>query len=560
MQKTILLTAAMAAMVFSTYAQRPEDIANLNNAQVANGTLVNNITTAKSSAMARAKAVENLEFSNEFISEQPAGQLTSYTREGGAFMSYYGYIYKTTQNGNLIDVVVAEDGETVYLKNPVSMLDVDSWVKGTIKDGKIHLPLYQTLNYFPDEDNAHILVKSVMINNGDGSLTPTPDFEATEVTYTIHEDGVISLDDTDVDPETNYGKNILAVINSNDQTWTGFGDWQTIYRPFNATTITVPESVVLEDWVCKKGGEAMLVKAGTDGELFYIDGLASAPVVGTIAGDKVTFASNQYVGMMRGAVAFFVAATYHEVESGGEYSYTYNEYDAIPALEFAYDAEAKTLTPMIEQSAIIINMGFSESGITSMSAFEDPSFNIYTEVAGAPVTPYFVAYAGEYDGQWSFYVKTPNVTRNGDYIMADKMEWAVYTDGELYTFTPDDGYFISEEMQWIPAGYKDENYGWDIYCDGENMLTTLHMYTTLCSEVGFQSRATFDGVSYYSSICYVNVVTGEKRVEEVEDVDPVSINAVHVKQSQNTYNVMGIVADNSANGLVINNGMVMFRK
>ncbi len=559
MKRTTLLTASMAVLVFSSNAQRPEDLSRIDNTR-SMGTVVTNISMAKSNPMARAKAQDGIDFSTDVISEQPAGQLTTYTREGGAFMSYYGYIYRSPQNGNTLDLVVDPDGTTVYLNNPVSLLGIDSWVKGTIEGDKIHLPLLQTLSYSPDDDNAYLLVKAIMVNNGDGSLTPTADYDASEITYTIHEDGTISLDDTDVDPETNYGKNILAVFNSNDGTWTGFGDWATIYRPFNATVAEIPADVELENWVFKRNGEAALVKAGVDGQKFYISGLTSGPIVGTIEGNKVSFANNQYVGIERGAIAFFVAATYYEVESGGEYSYKYNEFAAVPSLDFAYDAEAKTLTPLAEQSAIVINMGYSESGITALSTFTDPSFNIYAEVAGAPVAPYFVAYGGEYDGQWSFYVKTPSVTVDGDYIMPEKMEWGVYTDGELYTFTPDDGYYISEEMQWIPCGYKDENYGWDIYCDGDNMLTTLHMYTTLCSEVGFQSRATFDGVSYYSSICYVNVVTGEQRVEEVENENPVNLNTIPAQLDAKTYNIMGIATDKAVKGIVISNGMISFQK
>ena len=542
----------MATATLIANAQRPAS-----SEEAIRGQLTQNVTIAPIShtGIGKAKAATTVEFS-DIISETPEGEVTNYVRYGSSFFAWYGYIYFGSQNGMNLELVTAPDGKTVYLKDPIANLNYGNWVKGTIEDNKIHLPLYQTL--CETNDGIYGLVKSDMVDNGDGSVTWVPDYEATEVVFTIDENGTLRLQGTEAN-ETGYGSSLLAAIDIATEKWTGFGDFESVYEPLTETIVSVPESVKFEDFTCKSSKGVILVKVGIDGDRIYILDLFNAPFVGTINGNKVTFASDQFMGINGNYYEFAATANYEIVVHDEGYSWEETIYNAVPSLEYVYDAENKTITPVSENVAFISVSGKSAYGITSvLSNYLDASFKPFVEVAEAPVTPYFFYYGGENDGQWNFYFYTPNETVNGEYIMKDKLEWAVYTDEDLFTFTEEDGYALSEDMTWFPPGFRDDKGGWDIFCDGNSMLVTLYMYTTLCSEVGIQSRATFDGVSYYSDICYIDVNTGETRVQEY--VDPVGIKNVVVRNSVQLIDLQGRHLEEKTNGLMIRDGKVIFIK
>ena len=542
----------MAAATLFANAQRPTSTEELDR-----GKLVQNITLAPTAqaGITKAKAAKTVEFS-DIISETPEGEVQTYVRYGSSFYAYYGYIYFSSQNGLPLEMVTASDGKTVYIKDPIANLQYGNWVKGSIEGNQLHLPLYQTL--CETTDGVFGLVKSDMVDNGDGSVTWIPDYEATEVVFAIEEDGTLKLQGTDAN-ETGYGSSLLAAINIATDKWTGFGDFESVFEPLTDNIASVPESIDFEEFTCKDDNGVNLVKVGIDGERIYILDLFAAPLVGTIDGNKVTFTTDQFLGLSRGYYEFATTANYEVIGHDDGYYWEEIVYNTIPSLEYVFDTENKTMTPVADKVAFISNRGKSAHGISAVTTYyRDASFKPFIEVADTPVTPYFYYYAGEYDGQWGFYFFTPNETVGGEYIMKDKLEWAVYTDEDIYTFTADDGYSLSEDMTWFPTGFLDDNYGWDIFCDGDAMLVTLHMYTTLCNEVGIQSRATFDGISYYSDICYIDVATGETHV--VEFTEPVGISNVVTQPSVRLFDLQGRRMENITNGLMIRNGKVVFMK
>lgn len=542
----------MAAATLFANAQRPTSTEELDR-----GKLVQNITLAPTAqaGIAKAKAAKTVEFS-DIISETPEGEVQTYVRYGSSFYAYYGYIYFSSQNGLPLEMVTASDGKTVYIKDPIANLQYGNWVKGSIEGNQLHLPLYQTL--CETTDGVFGLVKSDMVDNGDGSVTWIPDYEATEVVFAIEEDGTLKLQGTDAN-ETGYGSSLLAAINIATDKWTGFGDFESVFEPLTDNIASVPESIDFEEFTCKDDNGVNLVKVGIDGERIYILDLFAAPLVGTIDGNKVTFTTDQFLGLSRGYYEFATTTNYEVIGHDDGYYWEEIVYNTVPSLEYVFDTENKTMTPVADKVAFVSNRGKSAHGISAVTTnYRDASFKPFIEVADTPVTPYFYYYAGEYDGQWGFYFFTPNETVGGEYIMKDKLEWAVYTDEDIYTFTADDGYSLSEDMTWFPTGFLDDNYGWDIFCDGDAMLVTLHMYTTLCNEVGIQSRATFDGISYYSDICYIDVATGETHV--VEFTEPVGISNVVTQPSVRLFDLQGRRMENITNGLMIRNGKVVFMK
>ena len=81
------------------------------------------------------------------VMEQPAGELKTYDRAGYAYYLSGEYPRRGAQTGT-IDIVFAEDNK-VYFKQPLSKLEINSWVEGTLsEDGKtITIPMGQNVAY-----------------------------------------------------------------------------------------------------------------------------------------------------------------------------------------------------------------------------------------------------------------------------------------------------------------------------------------------------------------------------------------------------------------------------
>lgn len=170
------------------------------------------------------------------ITEQPAGELKSYNRAGQYDYNSNGYLYNGQQDGNRMDIVYAEDGTTVYMKNilcgSASMLGV-SWVEGTIEGNEIHVPLGQSI-YWSDQYQANVLIAmGESTIDADGYFAFVKDDRAEEAVYVIDgqtitlqgTEGPVELDPQDQNSYLAYG---LSAYWEDDNSWTGFLEWNTV--------------------------------------------------------------------------------------------------------------------------------------------------------------------------------------------------------------------------------------------------------------------------------------------------------------------------------------------
>ena len=102
-------------------------------------------------------------------------------------------------------MVYAPNSNTVYILNPLPFLDDWSWVKGTIDGNKIHVPLGQYLAYEEDTYWGKYLAFGTAVMNDEGHLVLVQDPNVTEVTYTIHDNGTITLDNTSAGDDSHNG-------------------------------------------------------------------------------------------------------------------------------------------------------------------------------------------------------------------------------------------------------------------------------------------------------------------------------------------------------------------
>ncbi len=124
------------------------------------------------------------------IENQPEGDLVSYARTVQYYDYYYQEMYNSTSDFN---VVYASDGQTVYVQDPVGSFGLGSWVKGTVNGNKITVPLGQYL--YVDDDARMLLVWGTNYDEGK-YYTLLPDPAVTEVTFTIDDQGYVTIDNS----------------------------------------------------------------------------------------------------------------------------------------------------------------------------------------------------------------------------------------------------------------------------------------------------------------------------------------------------------------------------
>lgn len=136
----------------------------------------------------------------DIITEQPEGTVVTYQREGEfMYVSLYGY-FSEAQTGR-VKVVYADDGKTVYIKDPLCYGEgVGAWVYGQLSDDgtTISVPLGQYVSYNEEYSYGLVLAwgSTMAVDLGEGFYWVEffADESVTEVTYAVDPaNGTISL-------------------------------------------------------------------------------------------------------------------------------------------------------------------------------------------------------------------------------------------------------------------------------------------------------------------------------------------------------------------------------
>ena len=198
----------------------------------------------------------------DIITEQPEGNLVTYTRSGEYMtVSLYGYI-TDVQTGQL-KVVYAEDGKTVYIQDPLCYGEGQGvWVKGELSDDglTISVPLGQYVAY-NEEDGYGLLLSwgaTEAIDLGDDFywVMFTPDENVEAVTYAVNEsEGTISLvgSEGDAFAEEPNNWNALGVAGIwDDDLSVATIEWKTVWTVLEDAEAAVPaDPEALEFFDCK---------------------------------------------------------------------------------------------------------------------------------------------------------------------------------------------------------------------------------------------------------------------------------------------------------------------
>lgn len=308
---------------------------------------------------------------------------------------------------------------------------------------------------------------------------------------------------------------------------------------YNAPVVKLPEGVATTTYstsfIDNYGYPVFsLNEVAMVGNDLYVKGLmpgaSEAWQKGKIEGDKVTVFADQFLGVILGELLYGSFGQYNE---DGDVDYRGED------LVLDYDVTQGTLSaPGTVLMSLTLQMLAEGMG---SDVFLKPYIGVS---AGKPVAPTFLERWG--DNVFDFYLSCGDV--DGNYLEPANLSWKVYCNDQEYVFTPGTYYMLEEEMVEVPYFFYD-NY--DFFASGDGMIE-FNLYQPLCLTLDFQAINTVDGVKMYSDKMRYHFDSGETEIIEVENDNPVELNAVRAGASAHQiFDLMGRKTSAQSKGLQI---------
>ncbi len=198
--------------------------------RVSQGKLVQKEQKIKKTKLTGVKEFNQRQTLRTPITVQPEGELRSYIRSGEYVYPSSSSIYYASQNTR-VDIVYGTDNE-VYLKNILcganSYFGTNSWVAGTIDGNTITVPLDQSIAYVDSWGADILLCWGTTAQDDEGYWDLERDFDVTEAIYVIDGETITLQGTSGLDDDSNFSACGLSAYWSDDDSWTGFIEWNTV--------------------------------------------------------------------------------------------------------------------------------------------------------------------------------------------------------------------------------------------------------------------------------------------------------------------------------------------
>lgn len=487
--RRFLLTLAATTLTVSAFATIK--VSEKNNGAVKPG--VAGVSTQKFGELKTPSVINKSEINNTVITraedgdfnpiyEAPEGNIVTMLGSSQTFYVDYGAVSMDETFGIAYDGVWTDNGE-VYLKNPISMLETDTYIKGTVVDEGLKFdfpqPLFKSVIGEESYDIYVDVLEYAELESDeypDGYYTTfIPSEETRSIIFTKQEDGSYSMED-----------DYMLGATFND-VWQGYGELYLNLLPFEATPVKIPEGIeydysyILADeltgWdhtVMRPIG--MGEKDGTTYIIGMASGLPEAVVYGTFDKEKntLTIPSDQFLGKYYNHYIFMMAGvglSYYD-EYWGEDMYSFDIVD--DPLVFNYDPDTNVFTPVImegyDYSYVIFNFGNVQTYPCEYYAID----RIYSQgeiTDFAPIAPeildlYDVSFMDP-DYSYAFEFNIFGDNKEGQILQDNNIYYNIFVNGDLFTFTAEEYPALQEEgidkITDIPVFF---NAGDDIFSSG----------------------------------------------------------------------------------------------
>lgn len=389
------------------------------------------------------------------ITENPAGESSIFSRTGSGYWEEDGWVEHDNYN-ELVGEIIQGEGDEVYIVNPLILFSNEfmrrNYVKGVRQGDRITVKLPQTLEAGDNEDwGEYAFNISRLEYRADAE---NPEMGTFYQVADEQNEMVFELDGGDWVMQNTDEYNIIGVVDHLGQ-WIGFGEYNNIFSPFTDPVYTIPEGAVAQEWEMLYGGNGHVVTVAQDGTDLYIKGIEplfpEACIKGTIDGNKVTFPTGQYIGILDCFFLYFTSATIDESgelyydPAAGAYVKPVNLTDALEAEYFAEDGVLIT-----SQTVLSNYYKYFEDAIRRYDA---PSFSRLPEERSYTPTNPSIFWLRPYNEEVKFaaidfYVYPVSV--DGYQFDKARVSYILYQDGKPLSFTSDGYYTVDEPISELP--------------------------------------------------------------------------------------------------------------
>ena len=452
------------------------------------------------------------------------GREQYFLKESSGYFPYAGAVYEYHQYKTPSFIIYGEDNDIYFLD--LMEFGYDTYIKGTIDGNKITVPLPQTeftetFLWYDDGPSTFYYNLCVMKQVGEGSdLNYVPVDEITEVTYTIGEDGTITLEPF----EEGYGLGLMSYIydftdeEMTEKTWygawSGAIDFTQVFRPSDIEVIKIPKDAETETWYCIYDDYNYPVTVAFIDDYMYIQGFYDSPymsnltVKATIDGDRAFIPQMQHIGVFRLDNDMMVT------RCGRLKGYNLVYEDESINFEMTVDKENHKISVADPSQYLVIAYESDNATLAYMNNF---SYTWQESYNGTPSNPFGLfwndRFLADYD-YYSFGFEIKPFTAEGDVLLTGDLYYQIFMDGELQEFVheydPDymrygHYYMVDEPTILIPFMFTNDN-DIDIWTPTERQIG---IYVDGVSTMGVQAVYKYNGNVTYSDIVTLDLETGE---------------------------------------------------
>ena len=482
-----------------------------------------NLLNSPKAGMRKAAARKAAPITDQIVLDAPEGTKHLMSHSSNAYDNGLGLtIYE--DKGLIVHMVEGTDGK-VWFDNPCAFFSLLSYFYGTREGDIITIPGGQLVYSEYDEEydeTMYVYLCALVYDEASDWFTPSDDnafqlqlvdgvWKAVDPELILgicaYVDASILEDEggeDDYDYEEYSLKAVAEEENNMIMYWLGWGDFDVQYAYHTDTPVAAPAGLATEKWAFITADGGYHVKGGFDGNDIYVQGMYNlipeSWVKLTVDGDKAVMKSGQYLGEDTDYWHFGYAF-------GGTLDWEYDEeWDdyvevtvAAECLEFAYDAQAKTL----KSQGLLLISGTGDE-LHTVNYIENPCLEYQNRAKGtAPATPTyanFVPFDIDY-GYCQFDFNVFNTDTEGNLLDSSRLFYNIYIDGELFTAYQDE-YNFNEDMTDFPWSFADS---WNIYKYGSYF--SMYFFMTDFDTIGVQSYyVEDDGSKTYSEPMTYDVV------------------------------------------------------
>lgn len=492
-KSTLMITAALLTAASATSAVKSQSAVEGASRQKAA------IERMRHAAPQKAEQLNPEDF-GEPITEAPEGANVLYYVTGSTYNLNDNWEFEHRPEAGKVGRVVWGNDGFAYIKNPLMNATYDTYIKGEFEGNDVVFKLPQTLSVEEYNGNYFYNFVQMMTYEGEddyGYPVFAPVEEGNEwrlkiagnyMEMTAPSDGTVIIGVTD-----EYGD------------WGWSGDYGVKYTAFSSKAVAAPEGLETKTLNLTYGLDGSKVEIGFDGNDVYMKGFSKnfpeAWIKGELSDGKITFPTSQYLGISEeyNYFCYFVAAKTEYVAEEDYYTLVPTE-----SLTFDYDETTSTMT---SDGVMTVNTNMGEY-IWYLEAMQEPKVAPANEnVCYIPANPQIISFTpfDAWFGAGNVAFDIPCLSINDDLLDTDNLYYRLFVEGELFTFYPDEYYYLQEETEDVPYAYAD-NY--DFFADGS--FHRVYFYFVDADEVAVQSVYKDGDEEYTSDLVYA--LGGEVKV------------------------------------------------